>query len=122
MDNFLVKHNLIKYKCLSCNKDYSNKLDGKLKKRFKNTFKFSNNDINEFILMLRKGVYPYEYMDDWEKFNETTLPKKEGFYSNLNMEDITDENYMHRRRVCKVFEIKNLGEYHDLYLTYIAFG
>ena len=55
-----VKGNLIKYKCFSCNKDYSNKLDEKLKKKFKNTFKFSNNDINEFILLLRKSVYPYE--------------------------------------------------------------
>ena len=59
-----VKENSVKYKCLSCNKDYSNKFDDKLKKRFKNTFKFSNNDINKFILLLRKGVYPYEYMDD----------------------------------------------------------
>ena len=67
-----VKDNLIKYKCLSCNKDYSNKLDEK----FKNTFKFSNNDNNKSILLLRKGVYPYECMDDWEKFNERTLPKK----------------------------------------------
>ena len=59
-DSFLeyesVKDNLIKCKYLSCNKDYSNKLDGKFKKRFKNTFKFSNNNINKFILLLRKGV------------------------------------------------------------------
>ena len=47
-------------------------------------------------MLLRKGVYPYEYMDDWEKFNETTLPEKEKFYSNLNMEDITDEDYMQK--------------------------
>ena len=82
---------MIEYKCLSCNKDYSNKIDEELKKRFKNTFKFSNNDINTFILLLRKGVYPYEYIDEREKFNETSLPEKEEFYRNLNMEDITDE-------------------------------
>ena len=58
LNNESVKDNLIKHKCLSCNKDYSNKLDEKLKKRLKNTFKFSDNDINKFILLLRKGVYP----------------------------------------------------------------
>ena len=102
-----VKNNLIKFKCLSCNEDYSNKLDEKLKKRFKNTFKFSDNDINKFILLLKKGVYPYEYTDDWKKF-ETTLPEEEELYSNLNMEDITDADYIHLKRVFKDFEIKNL--------------
>ena len=56
-------------------------------------------------------------MGEWEKFNETTLPEKEQFYSNLNMKDITYADYMHKKRVCKGFEIKNLGEYHDFYLT-----
>ena len=69
----------MKLKCLSCNKNYSNKIDKKLKNRFKNKFKFSNNGINKFILRLAKGVYPYEYMDAGEKFNETSLPKKEHF-------------------------------------------
>ena len=55
-------------------------------------------------------------MDDWEKFNETTLAEKKEIYSNLNIEDITDAYYMHVKKVCKDFEIKNLGEYHDLYL------
>ena len=108
--------NLIKYKCLSWNKDNSNKLDEKLKKRFKNAFKFSNNDINKFIMLLRKAFYPHEYIDDWEKFNEATLPEKEEFYSKLNMEEITNADYIHGKRVCKDFEIKDLGEYHDLYL------
>ena len=53
-------------------------------------------------------------MDDWEKFNETSLPEKEDFYSHLNMEDITDADYAHGKRVCKKSDIKNLGEYHDL--------
>ena len=50
-------------------------------------------------LLLRKGLYPDEYMDDWEKFNETLLPKKEDFYSHLNVEDITDADYAHAKRV-----------------------
>ena len=90
-----VKDNFTKYKSLSCNKDYSNKLDEELKKKFKDPFKFSNNDINKIILLLWKVVYPYDYMDDWENFIETTLPEKEEFYSNLNMEEITDVYYMH---------------------------
>ena len=65
--------------------------------------------------MLRKGVYPYENMDSWKSLDETSLPKKEEFYSNLNMEDITDAYYKHAKRVWKAFKIKNLGEYHDLY-------
>ena len=55
-------------------------------------------------------------MDDWETFNPITLPEKGEFYSNLNMDAITDVDYMHAKRVCKDFEIKSLGEYHDLYL------
>ena len=68
-----------KYKDLSCNNNYSNKIDEKLKKRFKNTFEISNNDINKFILFLRKVVYPYEFMEDWENFNEAKLPEKKSF-------------------------------------------
>ena len=55
-------------------------------------------------------------MDDWEKFNEATLPEKEAFYISLDMEDIADADYMHAKKVCKDFKIKNLGEYCDLYL------
>ena len=55
-------------------------------------------------------------MDDWEKFNETSLSQKEALYSHLNMEDITDEDYAHAKRVCKNFEIKSLREYNDLYV------
>ena len=51
-----------------------------------------------------------------KKFKETSLPGKEDFYSHLNMEDVTDEDYAHAKRVSKDFEIKNLGEYHDLYI------
>ena len=64
---------------------------------------------------MRKGVYPYEYMDNWERFNEMSLPSKKSFYSNLNMENIDDIDYRHGNNIFKRFELKNLGEYHDLY-------
>ena len=67
-------------------------------------------------MLLRKGVNPYEDMDNWGKFDETTLPPKEAFYSNLNLENISDEDYVHIQKVWRVFEIKNCGEYHDLYV------
>ena len=55
-------------------------------------------------------------MDDWQKFNQTSLPEKEDFNSHLNIENITDAEYEYTKRVCKDFEIKSLGEYHDLYV------
>ena len=55
-------------------------------------------------------------MNDWEKFNETSLLEKQYFYSHLNMEDITDADYTHAKKVCKDFEMRKLGEYHDLYV------
>ena len=58
-----------------------------------NAFEYFDEDINKFILLLRKVIHPYEYMNTWKRFNETLLPEKEYFYSNLNMEDITDPNY-----------------------------
>ena len=66
--------------------------------------------------MLRKGVYPYEYMDNWGRFNETSLPSKESFYSNLNKEDIDDIDNRHGNNVFNKFKLNNLGDYHDLYV------
>ena len=54
-------------------------------------------------------------MDSWEKFGKTTIPLKEAFYSELNLEGITDADYAHVNKVCRVFEIKNWGEYQNLY-------
>lgn len=67
-------------------------------------------------LLLRKGVYPYEYMDNEDRFQETSLPPKEAFYSNITKESISDENYAHAQEVYQTFSLNNLGEYHDLYL------
>ena len=66
-------------------------------------------------MLLRKGAYPYKYKDEWEKFNESSLPTSH-IYSYLNMKDITDADYKHAKRVCKDFGMKNAGEYQDLYL------
>ena len=92
------KDDLIEYKCLCCSKNYQEKFDEKLKERFFNAYKLSNHDKNKFVLFLRKGVYPFEYMDDWEKFNETSLPETEDFYSHLNMEDTTDVVYARAKK------------------------
>ena len=73
---------------------------------------FKGDKIN---LMVRKGVYPYDYMDSFDKFNKK-LPIKEEFYSILNNEHISDEDYQHAQNVWNTFSLKNMGEYHDLYL------
>ena len=59
-------------------------------------------------MLLRKVVNPNQYMDDWEHFNETKIPEKGEFYSNLNTEDITDADHMNAKRVCKNFELKKI--------------
>ena len=85
-------------------------------KNFFNTYQLCNKDLNKFALLLRKGVYPYEYMDSWKRFKEESLPDKESFYSELNKEGITDEDYAHAQKVWDALNVKNLGEYHDLYV------
>ena len=110
-----LKGNKLKYKCKECN-DISTKSINELIEKFSRTYKFCNSDLNKFVLLLRKGVYPYEYMDSWERFNETSLPPKKSFYSELNLEDISDKDYLHAQKVWEEFEIRNFGEYHDLYV------
>ena len=68
-------------------------------KKFPNTDRFCDNDINNFILLLRKGAGPYENMDSWEIFNETTRSNKKSSYSKLYLVDITDEDYIHAQQV-----------------------
>ena len=107
------KDNRLVYKCKKCNyKSYKSVYE--LIEKFPNTYQLCNEDLNTFILLLRKGVSPYEYMDTWEKIDENMLPFKESFYSKLNLEDITDEDYCHAQNVWSVFKIKNSREYHDL--------
>ena len=110
-----LKNDTLIYKCKKRKKEWKKPFN-KLFEKFPGIYQFCNGDLNKFILLLRKGVYPYEYMDSWEKFNETVLPPKTNFYSNLNLEDISDEDYKHAKKVWDVFDINNLGEYHDLYV------
>ena len=92
-----VKDDQLIFRCFECKKNYKKELV----KRFANIYEFSDIGINKFIMLLRKGVYPYEYMDSWKRFDETSLPNKEAFYSSLIMEDIADVDHRHAKRVCK---------------------
>ena len=104
------------FKCIDYEKEYEKEFNKELLKRFSNTYEFCDNDLNKFLTLLRKRVYPYEYMDEWNKFHEKVLPSKESFYSNLTLENITKTDYAHTNNVFKKFNINNLAEYHDLYV------
>ena len=96
-------------------------MSSSLEKRVNNlpaeAFKYSKEVFkNDLQLMKQKGVYPYDYMNSSDKFNETKLPNKEDFYSILNDENISDDQYNHAKNVWNTFNLKNIGEYHDLYL------
>ena len=104
------------FRCFSCKKNYEKDFNKELLERFANMYEFCNRNLNKFILLLRKDVYPYEYMDNWERFDETSLPGKESFYSSVNMENIDDIYYRYGNNVFKKFKLKNLGEYHNLYV------
>ena len=66
--------------------------------------------------LTRKGIYPHEYVSSWDKFEESQLSPIESFYSNLNISNVSEGDYEHAQRVWKEFRIRNLGEYHYLYL------
>ena len=109
------KNDRLHYRQKKCKNECTKSKDG-LIKTFPRIYKFSNGVLNKLVLLSRKGVYPYEYMDSQERFDEISLPNKEAFYSKLNLKDITDKNYEHAQKVWEVFEITHLGKYHDLYV------
>ena len=118
--NKIIDNMRSKISSLSQSIDKVSEIDKKISydaliKKFPNTYQLCNNDLNKFDLLLRKGVYPYEYMDSWKRFKEESLPDKEYFYSELNKEHISDSDYEHAKNVFKKY-CKNLGEYHDLYV------
>ena len=73
-------------------------------------------DLLHFNLMTRKGVYPYEYMNTFDRFDETFLPLQSEFYSSLSDESTSDQDYQHAQQVWSTFNCRNIGDYHDLYL------
>ena len=75
---------------------------------------FKNEKLN---LMKQKGIYAYDYMDSFKKFNEKQLPLQDDFYSILNNEHISDDHYKHAQNVWSTFQLQNIGEYQDLYLN-----
>ena len=104
------------FKFMSCGLDSlvknltDNGIDDSLVPHTKNRFQ------EKTYLCLRKGVYPYDYMDSPEKLNETRLPPKSAFYSKLSNSNITDEDYNHAQKVWKEFGMTTMKDYHDLYL------
>ena len=114
--NFLgLKNNKLNYECKEFKKWWWKPVNGLIKK-FSNTHRFCNGNINKFVFLLRKGVYPYEYLGSWERFDETPLPDKKDFYSELYLGEITNEDYTHAQKISEELKLKNLGDYHDLYI------
>ena len=104
------KNGGLKYTSKECKKSCT-KVVTQSTKNFPTFHEFCSGDMNEFFLLLRKGIYPYEYIDGWERFDENIIPPKEACYSKLDLENITDKDFEHVKKVWKAFEIKNLGEY-----------
>ena len=94
------------------------KLIGNLAKEGAEKFQVTGRyiDPEKLPLLLRKGVYPYDYMDSFQKFQDRQLPPKEAFYSILQDQPVADDDYTHAQNVWNTFQIANMGEYHDLYL------
>ena len=90
LDDMIIKADQLIFRCFESKKNHNKDFDNELIKRFANIYKFCNKDINKFMLLLRKGIYHYEYLDDWERFDETSLSDKKAFCSSLTIEHITD--------------------------------
>ena len=91
-------------------------LTNNLVRRGRKLFGFEDYNESQYNLLTRKGIYPYKHISSWDKFEEAQFPPIEAFYSSLNMTNISEGDYEHAQRVWKEFRIRNLGEYHDLYL------
>ena len=98
-----------------------NSLTKNLVRGGKELFGFGDYSEVQYDLLTRKEVYPYEYVNSWDRFSETQLPPIDVFYSNQNMSSMSVEDYQHTQQAWKEFGIHNLGDYHDLYLEQMWF-
>ena len=79
LDYMSIKDNQLIFRCFGCKKNYKKEFNKELIKRFANIYEFCNEDIDKFIFLLRKGVYPYQYMDSWERFDSDTVQLSDVF-------------------------------------------
>ena len=113
------KDKLIELRFIDSFKFMSSSLDSLTKNLVsdrKNLFGFEDYSDLQYDLLTRKGIYPYEYINSWDRFEETQFPPITAFYSNLNMSSISEDNYQRAQKVWEEFGIRNLGDYHNLYL------
>ena len=110
-----MKHDL---RFIDSFKFMTSSLDGLVKNLSLDKLKVTKKGFDEdkIELLSRKGVYPYDWMDNLTKFNETELPPKEAFYSKLNDANISDADFEHAQNIWKTFNMNTMGDYHDLYL------
>ena len=112
-DKFIELRSIDSFKFMASSLD---SLTNNLVRGSRKLFGFEDYNESQYNLLIRKGIYPYEYISSWDKFEEAQRPPIEAFYSSLNMTNVGKGDYEHAQRVWKEFRIHNLGEYHDLYL------
>ena len=113
--NYKRQSRVLVYRCDKCKKRSYKPIDDLIEK-CSNVYSMCNGDLDKFLLLLRKGVYPYEYIDSWSRYNETQNAPFEKYYSKLDLKNITKEDYIHSQKVWNTFKIKDIGEYNDLYV------
>ena len=102
IDYMVFKDDKIVFTCFECKQNTGKDFNNEVIERFKNTYQFCENENKKFLMMLRKGVYAFEYMDSWNKFDELKIPLQNEFYSESTMEHITNSE-----RAFKTFNNKN---------------
>ena len=115
MNRLINNKKIVRTTCKTC-KSRKDQLFFGLIKKFPCTFKLCRNNAQKFMLLLRKVVYAYEYMDSIDKFKEKELPTIDKLYSSLSNSNITKDDHNHAKKAWDLFKIKNLGKYHDLHV------